>query len=431
MKQAFTRIFIGTENTQFNHELSQQIKNIFDIEAVCFTTSFEFQYSDYSADENTICILDSEWQDQMPQVFERFFDESVPIIALTPKLDKESYLKLSELNLLDFHYMGHPKTVESIVHKLHQLQVNLNRTILIVDDSKTMRRILKRQLVMQRFQVIEADDGTTGFQSVVKENPTMILTDYNMTHMNGVEFILKIREYYTLAELPIIGLSANDAPHLAAEFIRSGANDFLPKPPKMDELFCRIYQNLELLDRSTELKFAAERDYLTKLYNRRAFFSKAKIFIQQKTRYLTMVDLDFFKNINDTYGHEAGDYILESTARIMESIIKPTDIIARFGGEEFVFLFGCDSDEEALQMMERFRNILESTTFKYEGNDLKMTASMGLVKTVGAIAHEKLSSEKSSNEKPNPEQVLNQSLVRADELVYEAKAQGRNRIKFS
>lgn len=412
MRQAFTRIFIGTENTQWNLELSQKLKSLFEVEIVCVTTSFEFQYGHDSVDESTICILDSKWQDQIPLVFEILFEESVPIIALTPKLDKESYLKLSELNVLDFHYMDHPKTIESIVHKLNQLQDNLNRTILIVDDSKTMRRILKRRLVMQRFDVMEADDGTTGFQSVVKQKPTMILTDYNMTHMNGVEFILKIREYYTFAELPIIGLSANDAPHLAAEFIRSGANDFLPKPPKMDELFCRIYQNLELLDRSTELKFAAERDFLTKLYNRRAFFTKAKFFIQQKSRYLTMIDLDFFKNINDTYGHEAGDYILESTARLMGSLIRPTDIIARFGGEEFVFLFGADSDQEALKSMEHFRMVLESTNFRYEGQELKMTASMGLVKTAG------------------PE-LLNQSLVEADELVYEAKAQGRNRIKHS
>lgn len=411
MKQAFTRIFIGTENTQFNHELSQQIKNIFDIEAVCFTTSFEFQYSDYSADENTICILDSEWQDQMPQVFERFFDESVPIIALTPKLDKESYLKLSELNLLDFHYMGHPKTVESIVHKLHQLQVNLNRTILIVDDSKTMRRILKRQLVMQRFQVIEADDGTTGFQSVVKEKPTMILTDYNMTHMNGVEMILKIREYFTVGELPIIGLSANDAPHLAAEFIRSGANDFLPKPPKMDELFCRIYQNLDLLDRSSALQFAAERDFLTKLYNRRAFFDKAQIYLGASGRYLAMVDLDFFKKVNDTYGHEAGDYILESTAEIMNVSVKVSDIVARFGGEEFVLFFGATSEDEALQLMENFRTTLEMTAFNYHGTDIQMTASIGLTELI-----------------PNE---LEQTLLKVDELVYLAKEKGRNQVQTS
>jgi len=165
-----------------------------------------------------------------------------------------------------------------------------------------------------------------------------------------------------------------------------------------------------------ELEKAAYTDALTGLYNRKHFMELAAAEIQRSARlgqllYTTMLDFDFFKNINDTYGHLAGDIVLKTTAEVIHKSIRSYDLLCRYGGEEFVLLFSVRNENEALVVAERIRKGVEQCLIKYEEHDLKITCSIGLSKLLGS-------------------DTLETSIKKADDALYAAKKAGRNQVKI-
>ena len=177
-------------------------------------------------------------------------------------------------------------------------------------------------------------------------------------------------------------------------------------------IFSDITDNINLMK---ELENAACLDSLTGLYNRKHFSELADSNIKRALRmnypiYMGMLDLDFFKNINDTYGHAAGDAILKSTAAIIRQTIRSYDLVGRYGGEEFVFLITDMESPEVLKMVERIRENMEKNVTLYENIKIKVTCSIGLAKF-------------------NGNDTLETSLRRADVALYVAKNAGRNRVE--
>jgi len=163
-----------------------------------------------------------------------------------------------------------------------------------------------------------------------------------------------------------------------------------------------------------DLEKAAYTDSLTGLYNRKHFAELAAAEIQRAARnkdllYTIMLDFDFFKNINDTYGHTAGDLVLKTAADVIHRSIRSYDLLCRYGGEEFVLLFSVRNETEANVVAERIRKGIENCTVKYEGNELKITCSIGLAKFLG-------------------NDTMETSIKKADEALYAAKKAGRNRV---
>ncbi|MDR2923722.1 MAG: diguanylate cyclase [Treponema sp.] len=177
-------------------------------------------------------------------------------------------------------------------------------------------------------------------------------------------------------------------------------------------MFTDITDNVNFL---TELKNAAYIDGLTGLYNRKHFTELAEIDIQRAVRmkqsiYTAMLDIDFFKKINDTYGHAAGDVVLKMTSDVIRQTIRSYDLIGRYGGEEFVFMFVVTDETIVYKLVERIRKNMEKVVTNHDGNEIKVTCSIGLAKF-------------------SDTDTLNTSIQKADEALYDAKRSGRNQVK--
>ena len=178
-------------------------------------------------------------------------------------------------------------------------------------------------------------------------------------------------------------------------------------------LFRDITDNVKLMK---DLENAAYIDSLTGIYNRKHFFELAVVEInrarrQNQTIYTAMLDLDFFKRVNDTHGHMAGDVVLKNTAEIIQQTIRAYDLVGRYGGEEFVLLFSGLDNNEALKLMERIRENMEYCIINYEGIEIKITCSIGMAKL-------------------NEDDTLESSIKKADEALYAAKNSGRNKVVY-
>jgi len=341
--------------------------------------------------------------------------KNIPTILITALPDRVIKEKLEKLNIIDFIIKTLYKDFTPLINKLKILEYLRNTHILIVDDSKTAIlinvRAVKRKYPFAK--ILTASNGIEALEKIKQyDNIKLILTDYEMPKMNGLEFIQKVREKYSIDEKIIIALSSEQDKGLSPLLLRVGANDFLYKPFLEEELMCRIDNNIKNIMLIEEIKEMAYKDPLTHLYNRRYFFETAeKLFItstrENKEISILMYDIDHFKKINDTYGHQTGDLILEKVAEIISNNTRKNDISARYGGEEFIsFLYHCDATFARL-VAEKIRKIIEQIEVTDSNkNSIKFTISIGV-------------SDKGNN--------LEEMIKYADNALYEAK-KTRNRV---
>ena len=232
--------------------------------------------------------------------------------------------------------------------------------------------------------------------------------------MQGVELTRRLRALRARDRVAVIGVSARNDPGLVARFLKSGANDFLRKPFSREEFFCRVSQNVDQLELIGSLQDLATRDFLTGLPNRRHFLEQAERLVpgtRTEGRPLTMaiLDVDHFKRINDSWGHEAGDHALRALAGALSQHARPGDQLARFGGEEFCMLVR-DLEAGPLEVyFDTLRRRIEDLDVRTPGGELRMTVSIG-VRTA------------------RPGDDLHRLLADADRRLYLAKAAGRNRV---
>jgi len=238
-----------------------------------------------------------------------------------------------------------------------------------------------------------------------------------MPVMNGLEFIEEVKSDGRINDLTIIAISSNNDEDVNAKFLKQGANDYIKKPFSKEELYCRVENSIELLENIRVILNSANRDFLTGLYNRRYFYKHINEYISEaeggfQNLYIAMIDIDHFKNINDTYGHNVGDKAIEHLAEILRSNTKEKDMVSRFGGEEFCVALLTDSDENALSIFERIRINTQNNYFvTNEGDEVRFTISIGLAKY-------------------QSEDDINEVISKADSNLYEAKDRGRNNTVF-
>lgn len=337
---------------------------------------------------------------------------SIPVIVLTGYFGEELRTKMVDLGVVDYVLKKNISAYEYVAGLVKRVHLNRSTKVLVVDDSPSVLSMLTRYLNIQCLNVITATNGAEALQRI-GEHPDikLVLTDYNMPVMDGFELILQLRARQHKDQLAIIGLSSSGESRLSAHFLKSGANDFISKPFSYEELLCRVNQNLDYLDQIAEIRESANRDYLTKLYNRRHFFSTGRplfhqTVFQQKPVGVAMLDIDHFKRINDQYGHDAGDLALRHLAVMLSSEFSDS-LVARFGGEEFCLLI-CGDPDATLRKLDAFRERVSHSPVSQDGHHFSFQVSIGY------------SCESCDS--------LDALISAADAKLYLAKQQGRNRV---
>jgi len=326
---------------------------------------------------------------------------------------------------------GELETAEALFKSLGSIDYSLeidenlqNSDILIVDDNKTNCEVLERRLSLQGLKCRTSYDGNSAIEEVKKKVPDLILLDVILPDVNGLELLKLFREDHSRDDLPVIMVSAFNDVDSIAKCIQLGAQDYLPKPLNGTILLAKVISSLErkfFRERErelvNELHIQATTDQLTGIFNRRVVFdSLEKAYddlVQGKSKGFSVLtlDIDFFKKINDTYGHSGGDEVLKSFAKNLNDTISKPNIVGRIGGEEFLAILMETDQKKIVELCNDLRNEITKKSVTYEGEEIKVTFSGGTANT---------------SETRNASDLVN----KADERLYDAKKSGRDKIVF-
>jgi two-component system, cell cycle response regulator len=297
--------------------------------------------------------------------------------------------------------------------------------ILVADDSPLYRKLVEETLGREEYVVCFAKNGREASNLLAEHHPALVITDWEMPGFTGIELCAQIRgnrNSYTY----IILLTSNAHKDHIISGLAAGADDYLTKPFHSGELLARVAVGRRIVELHREiqaknqlLEELALTDPLTGLPNRRAVENWATRQLSGAARHgfpfwVVMADLDSFKTVNDTYGHEAGDIVLKKFGDVLRANTRTSNICGRIGGEEFVVVITHVEKPNIQIVVDRIRHQLESEAFTFGGRTLKVTASFGI-------------SGFENGETPKFDQLIRE----ADTALYAAKRAGRNRIEFA
>ncbi len=347
------------------------------------------------------------------QVVDVLLKTGRPVIAVSGSFDEEMQDVLIGKGVVGYVLKGSVNAYEYIASLLQRLYRNRHMRVLVVDDSAPMRDLMRHMLGMTLLQVGQARDGVEGLNALeLHPEIRLVLVDLEMPNMDGITFVSKVREKWPRERLAVIGISSSDDKRISSKFLKSGANDFISKPFSYDELTCRVNLNLHMLEAFEVIHHRAYHDFLTDLFNRRHFFEQgvpAYDLARQQGRSVSVLvmDIDHFKKINDTHGHDQGDAVLAHMASLLRQHF-PRDLVARIGGEEFALLVHGRA-EEVLPRVEAFRRVVAKTPLA-RGDK----APIGFTVSIGVTTQH--------------QSTLDDAIKMADDRLYQAKSAGRNRV---
>jgi len=297
----------------------------------------------------------------------------------------------------------------------HEPQLDRMPSVLLIDDSDFVHRLLESRLRNENLRLIFERDGVSGLKRAVIEQPSLIMLDLDMPVMDGYETIRQLVELPETKNIPVIVLSSNDTVQDKVTTFDLGAMDFVCKPFEITELRARIRSALRISSLLRMLEQKAQIDGLTGLYNRDYFEKRWGQEYDRSSREhtplaLAMVDIDHFKSVNDSFGHPAGDSVIEGVARLLERHLRQYDIACRFGGEEFALILPGTDTGKAVAICERIRAECERLEWAKLAAR-KVTVSIG----VAGCAQ-------------GPTMPAGAWVEHADQCLYRAKSEGRNRI---
>ena len=227
---------------------------------------------------------------------------------------------------------------------------------------------------------------------------------------------ISLRELYKKDQLSIVILGQNGNPERASEFIKFGANEYITKPVCEVEFISRVNSNLDLIDSFKHTESLANRDYLSGAFNRRFLFDSGTNIIKKALRRgedlaVAMLDIDHFKNINDSFGHDIGDIAIKKTVKILNKCLRTSDLMVRYGGEEFCIVLEHISYEDTITLFERIRNTFENNIIKIDEKKVVFTVSIGICYGL--------------------EKDLETMIKKSDDSLYFAKDNGRNQVAIN
>jgi two-component system, cell cycle response regulator len=305
-------------------------------------------------------------------------------------------------------------------------QTNRNYEVLVVDDSPVCRKLVEQVLSSEMYTVRFACDASEAMRLYEEYSPCIVIADWILPDFSGFELCRRIRADESRPYTYIIVMTSNREKGNVVKGLEAGADDYLTKPFDPAEMLARIGVgrriidlNRELAARSLKLEEAARTDPLTGLPNRRAIEEWAVKQLSGATRHgfplwVAVGDIDNFKVINDTFGHDAGDIVLKTFADVLKRNTRASDICGRLGGDEFLMVITHVEQGHVEATVNRFREQFAALSFPLQGQSVRVTASFGVS---GVLSK-------------NTEDIG--TLVRkADQMLYEAKRSGRNVVRLS
>jgi two-component system, cell cycle response regulator len=305
-------------------------------------------------------------------------------------------------------------------------QTKRNYEVLVVDDSPVYRKLVEQVLSSEAYSLLFARDGAEAMKLYEERSPCLVITDWMLPDFSGFELCLRIRSDDTRPYTYIIVMTSNTEKGNVVKGLEAGADDYLTKPFDPGEMLARIGVgrriidlNRELAAKSLRLEEAARTDPLTGLPNRRAIEEWAGKQLRGATRHgfplwVAVGDIDNFKSINDSFGHDAGDIVLKTFADVLKKNTRASDICGRLGGDEFLVVITHVDREHVEATVNRFREQFVALSFPLQGQSVRVTASFGVTGVQSKDAQDF------------------GSLVRkADQMLYEAKRAGRNLVRVS
>ena len=314
-----------------------------------------------------------------------------------------------------------------------------NFRILVIDDEPVTLKMIESLLINAGHSVDTATNGQEGVKRALAAQPDMIITDMRMPKMDGIELCKMLRHARFANHIYIIMLTGSESDELLVASLEAGANDFLVKPIQPKVLEARVRNGLRLIEQQlvierdweTIRQYAADlstanrrleelamTDYLTGLPNRRYVMDQLKQFWTNRGRSdysicCILIDIDYFKNINDKYGHDCGDLVLTELAKVLKLSIRKDDIVARLGGEEFLIINRNTTLEICKRLAERIRLTLARHAISYREAVIQVTISLGVATGTSCMKD------------------YNALIKAADDALYNSKRQGRNRVSIA
>ena len=414
------QVLLVEDSNMFGRLAKAKIEKVFDIPVFWIKTLAETEKLLAMAKGNfSMALLDFNLPDAPNgEVIDRVIAEGITTFVFTADLTDEVRHSVWSKKVADYILKEDPSSLDYIIAAMRQLDENRDSLVLVVGDSADYRTLVSDLLYVRKFRVLNATDGRSALE-ILAQYPEvkLVITDYTMPGMDGCTLCRNIREKYKQDRLAIIGFTAKNEGNVGARFIKSGANDFIIQQSFLvEEFYCRVNHCMETLNLIGKIREGAIRDFLTGLYNRRYFFDAGNDLLNRcrkngETLACIMLDIDFFKKVNDTYGHDVGDLVIKSMARMLRENAGNRDIVARIGGEEFCILTPGGTRQDVVARFESLRNEIESSpaALPLDKEPLFVTVSIGVCLT--------------------RDDSLEQMMKIADEHLYIAKGSGRNRVE--
>jgi len=296
--------------------------------------------------------------------------------------------------------------------------------VLVVDDSPVYRKLVEHVLPSDTYSLVFARDGVEALRMFEEHAPSIVITDWVLPDFPGIELCERIRADKSRPYTYIIVMTGNTEKSNLVKGLEAGADDYVAKPFDDGEMLARvgvgrriIDLNRELAAKSQKMEEAARTDPLTGLPNRRAIEEWASRQLRGSARHgfplwVVIGDIDCFKTINDTFGHDAGDVVLKTFADLMKKHTRASDMCGRLGGDEFVLVLTHIESVQIEQTIDHFRERFAELSFPLHGESVCVTASFGVA---GVLC--------------NDLQEYGALLRKADQMLYEAKRAGRNCVR--
>jgi len=292
----------------------------------------------------------------------------------------------------------------------------IKETVLVIDDSPLICRIVEDILKTDSLDIVKAYTGEDGLSLANDLVPNLILLDLILPKTNGFEICKQLKNSSITANIPVMFITAKQNSDIIIQCFECGGVDYIAKPFVPMELKARVMVHLENQRAKNELNMIiremtklVNHDYLTKIYSRRYFTDKLKMQLDNRTENMVIAlgDIDNFKRVNDTYGHYVGDQVLNSVASIMNEVCRENDIVARWGGEEFIIFFPDLTVDMAKTFIETIREKIAQKKMKYKEDYFSVTITFGLAQI-------------------SPELTMEKNISFADTALYQGKESGKN-----
>ncbi|GJL74166.1 diguanylate cyclase [Nitrosomonas sp.] len=413
------RIFVVDDDQEAAQELALQL-SYYGYEVEVFGQLDKFRAA-IKEDPNAIVLMDVEFSDdsmagiRIMKEIQQEMTDPLQVMFISPNDDLA--IRLEAVRAGGVAYLTKPINSAELIDQLDSFAVPQTQEpfrVLIIDDSATVLAYHAAVLELSGMVVRAVEKTDAVMKTLLEFNPDVILIDVYMPECSGIELAKVIRQIDGLLSVPIVYLSSENDFNTQLEAMCLAGDDFLVKPIDPKRLVSAVTMRVR---RARLLRGLMVRDGLTGLFNHTAIKEQLGREIVRSNRLKTplsfaMIDVDFFKKVNDTYGHAAGDRVLKSLARLLKQRLRGTDIVGRYGGEEFAVIMTDTNAPEAAKVIEEIRKVFSRLLHMNDNREFKVTFSCG----IADIKH--FPDVKSVSEA-------------ADKALYDAKRKGRNQVTIN